>query len=146
LLLSYGDPTFFFPIADVIRNVLSTSLSYFGESPRFRPLPCFSLPASFFTTLGARLRPQLPLAEHAALAQLLAVDGRLWPALPHMAWALWQDDQHRAATMLVAFAVLRRGPVDVTVTSGNERVGAGRVAAPGAARRLLCRRSGLCRL
>jgi hypothetical protein len=41
------------------------------------------------TTLGAQLRPHLPLAEQAALAQLTAVDGSLLPALPRMAWALW---------------------------------------------------------
>jgi hypothetical protein len=71
------------------------------------------------TTLGAQLRPHLPLAEQEVLAQLTAVDGSLLPALPRMAWALWQDDQHRAAKMHVAFAVLRQGPVDVTVTAGN---------------------------
>src|SRR2546427_3740028 len=85
------------------------------------------------TTLGAQLRPHLPLAEHAALAQLIAVDGSLLPALPRMAWALWQDDQHRAAKMHVAFAVLRQGPVDVTVTAGNgsERAEWRRPGAPG---------------
>jgi Transposase DDE domain len=36
-----------------------------------------------------------------------------------MAWALWQDDQHRAAQMHVAFEVLRQIPVGVTVTAGN---------------------------
>jgi len=71
------------------------------------------------TTLGAQLRPHVPLAEQEALAQLTAVDGSLLPALPRMAWALWQDDQHRAAKMHVAFAVLRQGPVEVTVTAGN---------------------------
>jgi hypothetical protein len=71
------------------------------------------------STLGAHLRPQLPLAEPAALAPLIAVDGRLLPALPRMAWALWQDDQHRAAQMQGAFAVLRQGPIDVTSTAGN---------------------------
>jgi hypothetical protein len=71
------------------------------------------------TTLGAQLRPYVPLAEQEALAQLTAVDGSLLPALPRMAWALWQDDQHRAAKMHVAFAVLRQGPVEVTVTAGN---------------------------
>ena len=85
------------------------------------------------TTLGAQLRPHLPLAEHAALAQLTAVDGSLWPALPRMAWALWQDDQHRAAKMHVAFAVLRQGPVDGTVTAGNgsERAEWRRLVQPG---------------
>src|SRR3989442_15855808 len=50
-----------------------------------------------------------------------------------MAWALWQDDQHRAAKMHVAFAVLRQGPVDVTVTAGNgsERAEWRRLGPPG---------------
>src|SRR5256885_2924305 len=61
-------------------------------------------------TLGAHLRPQLPLAEQAALAQLIAVDGSLLPALPRMAWALWQDDQHRAAKMHVALQSCGRAP------------------------------------
>jgi len=84
-------------------------------------------------TLGAPLRPHLPLAEHAALALLIAVDGSLLPALPRLAWALWQDDQHRAAKMHVAFAVLRQGPVDVTVTAGNgsERAEWRRLVQPG---------------
>ena len=69
--------------------------------------------------LGGQLRPQLPLAAQEALSQLTAVDGSLLPALPRMVWAMWQDDQHRAAKMHVAFAVLRQGPVDVTVTAGN---------------------------
>src|SRR6266581_2069968 len=71
------------------------------------------------TALGAQLRPSLSGAEQAALASLTAVDGSLLPALPRMVWAVWQDDQHRAAKMHVAFAVLRHGPVDVTVTAGN---------------------------
>ena len=84
-------------------------------------------------TLGAHLRPHLPLAEQATLAQLIAVDGSLLPALPRMAWAWWQDDQHRAAKMHVAFAVLRQGPVDVTVTAGNgsERAEWRRLVPPG---------------
>jgi len=85
------------------------------------------------TTLGARLRPHLPLAEHAALAPLIAVDGSLLPALPRMAWALWQDEQHRAAKMQVAFAVLRPGPVEVTSTAGtgSERAEWRRLVQPG---------------
>jgi hypothetical protein len=84
-------------------------------------------------TLGTYLRPHLPLAEQAALAQLTAVDGSLLPALPRMAWALWQDEQHRAAKMHVAFAVLRQGPVEVTITAGNgsERAEWRRLAQPG---------------
>ena len=36
-----------------------------------------------------------------------------------MVWALWNDDQHRAAKMHVHFDVLRGVPVDATVTDGN---------------------------
>jgi hypothetical protein len=50
-----------------------------------------------------------------------------------MAWALWQDDQPWAAKMHGAFAVLRQGPVDVTVTAGNgsERAAGRRLVQPG---------------
>ena len=83
--------------------------------------------------LGAHLRPSLPLAEHAALAPLIAVDGSLLPAWPRMAWARWQDEQPRAAKRHGAFAVLRQGPVDVTVTAGNgaERAEWRRLVQPG---------------
>jgi hypothetical protein len=61
----------------------------------------------------------LPL-EHGrdaeALRGLTAVDGSLLPALPRMAWALWQDEQHRAAKMHLHFDVLKSVPVDVTLT------------------------------
>jgi hypothetical protein len=102
-----------------------------GHPTSLRPL---SAAASVFdatlwhavlTPLGAHLRPHLPLAAPAALAQWTAVEGRLWPALPRMAWALWHEDQHRAAKRPVAFAVLCQGPVDGTVTAGN---GAARAA------------------
>src|SRR5215216_4893421 len=72
----------------------------------------------FFNAMVTSLRglqQTTTLAEHAALGQLIAVAGSLLPALPRMAWALWQDEQHRAAKMHVAFAGLRQGPVDVTV-------------------------------
>ena len=83
--------------------------------------------------LGAQRRPHLPLAEPAALAPWTAVDGRLVPALPRMAWALWQADQHRAAKRPGACAVLRQGPVDGTVTAGNgsERAAWRRLGPPG---------------
>lgn len=44
------------------------------------------------------------------LQGLTAVDGSLLPALPKMALALWQDAQHRAAKMHVAFAVVPGAP------------------------------------
>jgi hypothetical protein len=85
------------------------------------------------TPLGARLRPHLPLAEHAALAHLTAVAGSRLPAWPRMAWALWPDDQHRAAKMPGACAVLRQGPVAGTIPAGNgaERAEWRRLVQPG---------------
>jgi len=83
--------------------------------------------------LGLRLHPHVPAADQEALRDLTAVDGSLLPALPQMAWALWQDEQHRAAKMHVAFAVMRQSPVDVTVTAGNapEREELRRLVQPG---------------
>ena len=63
--------------------------------------------------------PVLGDREQELLGDLVAIDGSLLPALPRMVWALWQDDQHRAAKMHVAFAALRQVPVGVTVTAGN---------------------------
>jgi hypothetical protein len=54
------------------------------------------------------------------LKHLTAVDGSLLPALPRMAWALWRDDDHKAAKMHVHFEVLRGIPVQATVTTGND--------------------------
>ncbi|MGX2040287.1 IS4 family transposase [Methylocaldum sp. MU1018] len=53
----------------------------------------------------------------------VAVDGSLLPALPRMAWALWQDDRHRTARLHVAFAVFKANPIAVRVTAdtGSER-------------------------
>ena len=57
--------------------------------------------------------------EQELLRDLVAIDGSLLPALPRMVWARWQDEQHRAAKMHVAFAALRQVPIGVTVTAGN---------------------------
>jgi hypothetical protein len=61
----------------------------------------------------------LPL-EHGrdaeALRGLTAVDGTILRALPQMAWALWMDDQHRAAKLHLHFEILKGVPVDATLT------------------------------
>lgn len=54
------------------------------------------------------------------LKNLTAVDGSRLPALPRMVWALWLDDDHKAAQMHVHFEVLRGIPVRATVTTGND--------------------------
>jgi hypothetical protein len=136
---------FFHPVVSSLRGLPQTTTLAKGQERlgvRRTSLSSLSEAAYIFDatllhevliTLGAHLRPQLPRAEHAALAQLMAVDGSLLPALPRMAWALWQDEQHRAAKRHVAFAVLRQGPVDVTVPAGNgsERAEWRRLVQPG---------------
>ena len=71
--------------------------------------------------------------EQGLLRDLVAIDGSLLPALPRMVWAVWQDEQHRAAKRHVAFAALRQVPVGVTVTAGNssEREQTRRLVQPG---------------
>jgi hypothetical protein len=77
--------------------------------------------------------PALRQGDLALLRDLVAIDGSLLPALPRMVWAVWQDEQHRAAKMHVAFAALRQVPVGVTVTAGNsaERAQARQLVHPG---------------
>jgi hypothetical protein len=55
----------------------------------------------------------------AHIQELVAVDGTLLPALPRMAWALWQDPTHRAAKLHLELAVWREVPVEFSVTEGN---------------------------
>lgn len=69
--------------------------------------------------LARRTRSRLSGSDVQELADLVAVDGTLLPALPRMAWALWQDPQHRAAKAHIAFEVIRGVPVDATVTAGS---------------------------
>src|SRR5207302_6684816 len=45
-------------------------------------------------------------------------DGSLWRGLPRMAWALWLDQDHRAAKLHLHFDVLTGVPCDATVTPG----------------------------
>ena len=78
-----------------------------------------SLLEGIIAELADQVAPVSPPEDLAALKDLTAVDGSLLPALPRMAWALWLDDQHRAAKMHVHFEVLRGIPVRVSVTEGN---------------------------
>jgi hypothetical protein len=70
--------------------------------------------------IAAQTLPLVHGREAEALRGLTAVDGSLLPALSKMAWALWLDDQHRAAKMHVHFDVLKGVPVETTVTTGND--------------------------
>lgn len=70
-------------------------------------------------TQASQQNPGESNREQEFLRDLVAMDGSLLPALPRMVWAVWQDEQHRAAKMHVAFAALRQVPIGVTVTAGN---------------------------
>ncbi len=84
-------------------------------------------------TQAPKGNPALLQGDAAVLRDLVAIDGSLLPALPRMVWAVWQDEQQRAAKMPVAFAALRQVPVGVTVTAGSgaERTEARRLVQPG---------------
>ena len=60
----------------------------------------------------------------AQVKDLIANDGTLLPALPRMAWAIWQNAENRAGKLHLEFSVWRQVPVEFTVTDGNanERV------------------------
>ena len=66
--------------------------------------------------LAGRALPRCTGREAEVLRGLTAVDGSLLPALPKMAWALWQDDAHRAAKLHLHFDVLKGVPTDADVT------------------------------
>jgi hypothetical protein len=48
-----------------------------------------------------------------------AVDGTLLPALPKMLWALWQNDQNRAAKLHLEMDIGNHVPTAAVITDGN---------------------------
>lgn len=50
---------------------------------------------------------------------LVAVDGTLLRALPKMLWALWLDDDHRAAKLHLEFDIIKGVPVRAEITDAN---------------------------
>jgi Transposase DDE domain len=72
--------------------------------------------------VGELAQQALPLTtgkDAELLRGLTAVDGSLLPALPKMAWALWVDEEHRAAKLHLHFDVFKGVPCHATVTEGN---------------------------
>ena len=114
-------------------GIRPTALGSLGEAARVFD-PALLEPIIAELARRALARPDArPPAEREALAGRIAVDGSLLPALPRMAWALWQDATHRAAEVHVAFAVWPGTPVRATVTAGtgSERDELRRMAEPG---------------
>ena len=50
---------------------------------------------------------------------LVAFDGSLLPALPKMIWALWLDEDHKAAKLHLEFDLLKSVPTLASLTEGN---------------------------
>ncbi|MDI6793368.1 MAG: transposase [bacterium] len=68
-------------------------------------------------------RKAIPLEKDPELKDLqqalVAVDGTLLPALPKMLWALWLDDNNRAAKLHLEFDILKSAPLNARITDGN---------------------------
>lgn len=56
---------------------------------------------------------------HHLMDKLKLVDGTLLPAVPRMHWALWLNDENRAAKLHLKFNVLRQAPCEAIITAGN---------------------------
>lgn len=66
--------------------------------------------------LIGELAPLKTGREAAALQGLTAVDGSIFPALSRMAWALWQDAEHRGVKLHLHFDVLRGAACQLAIT------------------------------
>jgi Transposase DDE domain len=98
-------------------GVRRTSLGSLSEAARlFDPERL----AGLAQELAARVAPASLPDDWKALRGLVAVDGSLLPALPRMAWALWQDERHRAAKLHLHFEVARGVSVGAAVTAGHD--------------------------
>ena len=67
-------------------------------------------------TLPQEIEPRLKDLKK----MLVAVDGSLLPALPKMVWALWLDQDHKAAKLHLEFDLLKSVPTQASVTDANE--------------------------
>jgi len=100
-----------------VLGIRRMSLGSMSESVRaFDP----ELLGEIFGQLHQQVK-SLPMDKRieALTRELTAVDGTLLPALPRMAWALWQDPMRRAAKAHVHFEVLKGMPVSLQVTDAN---------------------------
>jgi hypothetical protein len=89
------------------------SLGSLSESVRvFDP----ALVRPILKELADLARPHFHGREAEALANLTAVDGTVFTALPRMAWALWQDAEHRGVKLHLQFQACKGVPGDAALT------------------------------
>jgi len=76
--------------------------------------------AGLLRDLATQAQPTFGEARlRAQVGELIATDGTLLPALPRMAWALWQNPQNRAGKLHLEFSVWRQVPAEFTLTAAN---------------------------
>jgi hypothetical protein len=97
-------------------GVAKTSLGSLSEAARVFDA---NLLHPIIRELADQLVPIQQGAEAEALQTLTAVDGSLLPALPKMAWALWNYDDKKAARLHLHFEVLKSVPVAAKMTDGK---------------------------
>lgn len=89
------------------------SLGSLSESARvFDP----ALVRPILKELARLARPHFQGREAEALANLTAVDGSVFAALPRMAWALWMDPEHCGVKLHLQFQACKGVPGDATIT------------------------------
>ena len=111
--------------ASTLRNVQRklgvkrTSLGSLSESAHvFDPGLLAEIVTELASQVGAVDAPARPKGLDEAL-EVIARDGSLLGALPRMAWALWLDEEHRAAKLHLEFNVLKGAPRMGRVTDAN---------------------------
>jgi hypothetical protein len=97
-------------------GVAKTSLGSLSEAARVFDA---QLLHPIIRELADQLLPLQKGAEAEALRKLTAVDGSLLPALPKMAWALWNYDDKKAVRLHLHFEVLKSVPIDAKITHGK---------------------------
>lgn len=93
-----------------VKRVSMGSLSEAGSV--FDPAPV----AAIIQELAAKAVPLSKGREAEVLRGLTAVDGSIFQAASRAAWALWQDQRHRAVNLHLHFAVFEGVPRSATVT------------------------------
>lgn len=97
-------------------GVAKTSLGSLSEASRVFDA---QLVHPIIRELADQLVPVQKGAQAEALKTLTAVDGSLLPALPKMAWALWNYDDKKAARLHLHFEVLKSAPIAAKITEGK---------------------------
>jgi hypothetical protein len=101
-----------------VLGIQSTSLGSFSEAGEVFD---HSLLPPILIQLAQKALPQETDPRLKDLKKMLvAVDGSLLPALPKMVWALWLDEDHKAAKLHLELDLLKAVPIQASVTDANE--------------------------